>query len=118
VEGRVTLNGKPLAGAVVTFEPGKHHGSSGVTNELGFYFLQFREGLPGAAAGGHVVTITTHRRANKDQNLAEVPELVPAIYNEQSTLKVEVAKLPANEHNFELLTTSKPPGKSKSSKDH
>jgi hypothetical protein len=68
VSGRVTLNGKPLAGAVITFQPHSQSGtrrprttgSVGRSDEQGRFALRVIEpdGL-GAAVGEHVVTIST-----------------------------------------------------------
>lgn len=66
VSGRVTLNGKPLAGAVVTFQPHSEHGprpgttgSVGRTDEEGRFRLRLVEpDAPGAAVGEHSVTIS------------------------------------------------------------
>jgi hypothetical protein len=68
VSGRVTLNGKPLAGAVVTFQPHGARdstqpattGSVGRTDEQGRFSLQLvAPEQAGAAVGEHVVTIST-----------------------------------------------------------
>src|SRR5262245_25108766 len=65
VSGKVTLNGKPLANAKVTFQPigtgGKEAGpaSVGETNAAGEYTLtMIRKGGAGAVVGKHRVTIT------------------------------------------------------------
>src|SRR5262245_8916843 len=68
VSGRVTLNGKPLAGAVVTFQPqtGRDSaqpatsGSAGRTDAQGRFTLRLvAPDRPGAAPGEHTVTIST-----------------------------------------------------------
>jgi len=67
VSGRVTLNGKPLAGAVITFQPrsggsaanSPAAGSVGRTDEDGRYSLRLIEpDQPGAAIGEHTITIS------------------------------------------------------------
>jgi hypothetical protein len=68
VSGRVTLDGKPLAGAVITFQPISDpnsdvrpaSGSVGRTDAEGRYSLRLIEPeCEGALAGPHIVTITT-----------------------------------------------------------
>src|SRR3977135_1292047 len=68
VSGRVTLNGQPLAGAVVTFQPRGNTqsprpagtGSIGHTNEQGRFSLRMvKPDQPGAVVGDHTVTIGT-----------------------------------------------------------
>jgi hypothetical protein len=67
VSGRVTLNGKPLAGAVVTFQPQARHaapvpaatGSTGRTDKEGRFTLHSIEpNRAGALIGEHIVTIS------------------------------------------------------------
>jgi hypothetical protein len=65
VSGRVTLNGKPLANATVSFQPvaqdGSRNaavGSTGKTNANGEYTLVGSKGESGAWVGKHRVMIT------------------------------------------------------------
>ncbi len=67
VSGRVTENGKPVSGAVVTFQPGGKRGapppqatgSTGRTDENGRYTLRvISPDKPGAVMGEHTVTIS------------------------------------------------------------
>ncbi len=86
VHGKITLDGKPLAGASVGFVP-KSGGreSSGVTDAEGNYELKYIRDIMGAKVGAHTVRISTaHDRARKT-------ETVPARYNVKSTLQKEVA---------------------------
>jgi hypothetical protein len=72
VSGRVTLDGQPLAGAVVTFQPIRPDdpracGSTGRTDAEGRYVLKLIDPTtPGALVGRHVVTITTATVADDD----------------------------------------------------
>ena len=66
VSGVVTLNGKPYAGAVVTFQPegGKGNnnpgrGSVGVTDAQGRFTLATDDGNNGAVIGTHQIKIRT-----------------------------------------------------------
>jgi len=68
VSGRVTLDGQPLANAVVTFQPIRDSsaepptamGSVGQTDAEGRYVLQLVDpDIAGALVGEHVVTIST-----------------------------------------------------------
>src|SRR5262249_53512413 len=65
VSGTVTMDGKPLAGATVTFipvpDPGSIEagdGSVGKTNEKGEYTLMSSKGRSGAQVGKHKVSIS------------------------------------------------------------
>lgn len=85
VTGTVTLDGVPLSGAQVTFEP-KQGGvtSTDRTNDKGEFNLVHAANSFGAVVGEHTVRITTQD--------AETPaEKLPAIYNEKSTLTATVA---------------------------
>ena len=58
VDGRVTVNGTPLANASVTFTPTGAGGASiGVTDENGNYKLYYGPSAVGAVPGNHRVTI-------------------------------------------------------------
>ena len=57
--GRVTWNGEPLKGAVVSFQSLTHNlAATGSTNDRGEFVLTSYRSGDGAAAGDHAVTIT------------------------------------------------------------
>jgi hypothetical protein len=103
VSGTVTLDGQPLANAVVSFQPSSTElnpgpGSVGRTNDRGEYTLEVVGGGHGAVVGSHKVSI----RAGGDG--AKAPSVaVPARYNSKSELKFEV-KPGQNTANFELAS--------------
>ncbi|WP_347244323.1 carboxypeptidase-like regulatory domain-containing protein [Thermogutta sp.] len=96
VEGTVTLDGVPLPGARVIFSPVDGGRSSmAVTDGSGHYELEFAAGSKGAVVGKHKVTISTFEAGEKDdsgQLVGFVPERVPAKYNTNTTLEVEVKR--------------------------
>lgn len=59
VSGIVTIDGAPLAGAIVIFEPQGVPASTGMTDESGHYELTYLRDIPGAAVGQHTVRIAT-----------------------------------------------------------
>jgi hypothetical protein len=94
VEGTVTLDDEPLAGATISFSPeGGGRTSSAITDEAGRYRLEFTADKPGALVGKHKVTITTFEEGELDDSgklVGNVPEKVPAKYREESPLVREV----------------------------
>jgi hypothetical protein len=112
VEGRVTLDGKPLPNASVAFQPvgdGKNaypgHGSMGKTDADGKYRLQLvGEDGTGAVIGKHRVEISAASRQVNPENDKEraPPNLVPAKYNRDSELTFEVTSAGTKEANFDL----------------
>jgi hypothetical protein len=110
--GKITLDSQPLAGAVVTFEnPEDGVFSFGQTDSDGNYQLQFDSVMAGIQPGSKVVRISTTKKIEglnaeegeaegegagegEDGKVVPVPgkgkELVPAKYNKDSELKVEV----------------------------
>ncbi len=93
VTGIVTLDGKPVSGARVTFQPRDGgRGSVGMTDAEGKYKLNYRQGEPGAVVGLHSVSITTAERESRDKDSkpSESRESIPNSYNEQTTLTAEV----------------------------
>jgi len=104
VQGTVTLDGEPLADAQIVFQPETGRPSRGETNEQGHYELQYTPDTRGARVGTHTVRISTGRTVyDDDENPTEIPEKVPARYNENSELTKKVE--PGTETiDFELST--------------
>lgn len=100
VEGVVTLDGAPLDGALLEFQPDSRDGSPsyGETDAEGRYQMKFSQSLDGAWVGDHTVRITT-----LNEN-ARVRERVPRAYNEESTLRETVQANQTNEIDFALST--------------
>ena len=104
VTGLVTLDGKPLSGARITFQPADGSPSSAVADVAGRYELMYTADKPGAMIGKHTVTITTRGHQIDDQgNEVEISERVPARYNLQSELSAVVVAGP-NEIDFRLTS--------------
>ncbi|WP_437191183.1 carboxypeptidase-like regulatory domain-containing protein [Planctomicrobium sp. SH527] len=100
VQGTVTLDGAPLSGAIVLFEPkATGAGSSGATKEDGKYTLVYSATENGAVPGEHTVRITR-------QEMDMGPETLPAVYNVRSTLTATVVA-GKNELNFALESKPK-----------
>lgn len=106
--GTITLDGNPLPNAVVTFDAPDGQFSYAKTNSSGHYTLQFDSVKQGVTPGEKTVRISTARKilglnsteeggepSNESQGdgvakkQAET-ETVPAKYNRQSELKLEV----------------------------
>lgn len=84
VDGIVLLDGQPLSGARVLFEPQQSGStSSAMTDDQGRYEVWYGNGEPGAALGSHTVRIF---KMDGDAG----PELLPARYNERSELTATV----------------------------
>lgn len=101
VTGKVTLDGQPLPGAVVTFDPGTSRPSIGTTGPDGSYKLNFTPEREGAVLGSHVVRIST--AVVEGEGVTAPKETVPANYNADSELSAEV-KSGSNTHNFDLTS--------------
>lgn len=94
VYGTVKMDGKPVPGAQLTFEPeGPGRAASGLANEQGEYEMEYTPEAEGALVGPVLVRISTLT--------TDHPETIPPKYNSKSTLKrtVEAGK---NEIHFEL----------------
>lgn len=105
VEGTVTMDGKPLAGASILFVNSESSPSGARTDEKGFYRLSYSDTEMGAVPGKFTVRISTVVGANIDDEGKPVPgkkETVPARYNTESTLTFEVEKGKKNVANWEL----------------
>ena len=113
VSGTVTLDGQPLANAVVNFQPAgseRNPGPSSIgrTNEKGEYNLEMAGVGRGAVLGAHKVKIycpVEDAESNKpeEDRRTKQKDRVPPKYNVQSTLTKEV-KAGNNTINFELTS--------------
>jgi hypothetical protein len=104
VTGQVTLDGQPLANAFVVFAPTAQGTSSrGKTDETGHYEMMFSDREKGAWIGENLVRIHTGDVGGGDT--AGPKERVPAVYNKDTTLKVEV-KPKSNVFDFDLKSTA------------
>jgi hypothetical protein len=105
VEGKVTLDKKPLANATVMFAPTKANSPGpfvGTTDDQG----QFKLGLldtsrAGAAVGGYNVIIATVKSDPNENSIQAKKEIVPAEYRNGSK-KYEVPPGGTKEANFDM----------------
>jgi hypothetical protein len=115
VSGKVTLNGKPLANALVSFNRIPAEGSIesgpsavGTTNQNGEYTLRVSLKQAGALVGKHSVAITAMSSQVSPDSDAPVPpgggprNIVPARYNEKTELAFEVPAAGTDKANFDL----------------
>jgi hypothetical protein len=101
VHGRVTLDGRPLARADITFQPeGAQRASIGRTDEDGRYELAYKRGQPGAIVGKHTVQVEV------SSELVKNPPPIPARYAANSELHRQVEP-DENEINFDLTSDPK-----------
>ena len=116
VSGIVKLNGKPLAGATISFEPVENDNgpnrnptsSGGKTDENGSYELETGTGEKGALVGKHRVKISLYKQQQDPESDArhrsgpmQVDKL-PARYNLKSELSYDVPPGGTTEANFDL----------------
>lgn len=122
VSGVVTLDGKPIDQATVSFYPDEGRASLGRTNEKGEYRLTYTRGVSGAVIGNHKVTISTLVDAEVDYGdsnyesggAGEVsvtsvtkarPESMPPKYRDRrQTVLTATVERGSNEINFELTS--------------
>jgi hypothetical protein len=93
VSGTITLDGQPLPGAVVQFQPLEGNApSGGITDSSGRYTLRYTREHEGAVIGEHEVRISTYAAGDSeaDPPKPEVPEKLPAKYNTKTELKASV----------------------------
>ena len=110
VSGTITLDGKPLPNASVTFIPvgdGVGPASTAITDESGNFQLRTIDlDLSGATLGDHRVTVTTARASSADEMAKISKELVPPKYRDGSFRLTVKADSP-NAVNIEMLSKSK-----------
>lgn len=112
VSGVVTLDGKPLPQAIISFTPvGEGRPSSGMTDDNGYYSLLYLEGVSGAIVGEHTITVepvTTEEMDNYDEEDPESggtppPQLPDSAFDGSIRKKVDEG---SNEIDIDLTNTS------------
>jgi hypothetical protein len=111
VQGKVTLDGKPVQGAVVTYVPVGGTASYGKTNSKGEYQLMFTDSKYGAMIGSHSVELEVKRipASELKEMKAEGQEVptefvdIPKKYRKAGALTAEV-KRGSNEINFDMTS--------------
>jgi hypothetical protein len=105
VEGRVTLDKKPLVGATVMFAPTTANGPGpfvGTTDEQGQFKLGlFESSTVGAAVGEYNVVIATIKSRPSENSTQLAKEIVPAEYRNGLT-KYRVSPGGTKAANFDL----------------
>jgi hypothetical protein len=107
VSGSVTLDGKPLAGGSIQFQPGPGSSaavSGGAVIADGRFAIAREQGL---VPGSYKVMIFSHGGAEAapeapGPQTGPPPERIPARYNASTTLTADVAQDKPNEFQFEL----------------
>jgi hypothetical protein len=111
VSGVVTLDGRPLAGGQVSFQPegagdAPGPGSAGYCDDAGRYVLKTIRDEPGAVPGTHRVRIygpKSQAPASSDSDAGSPrKELIPPKYNFGSELTLIVPEAGTDTANFEL----------------
>lgn len=83
VSGIVTMNGRPIEGVLVVFQPSTGRPSQGVTDPAGRYELSYTSQKNGAIVGQHVVRTMTSGSPG-------TVETIPSRYHSQSELTADV----------------------------
>lgn len=113
ISGTVTLDGQPLAGAVVNFQPRAQGGTTAGpgsvarTNDAGRYTLATIRDEPGAVVGVHLVRIyssSPESLPSSDDTAQAPPERVPQRYNYRTQLTYEVRPDGSGSADFSLST--------------
>ncbi len=106
VSGRVTLDGQPIVGARLRFQPEANGGSPsyGSTDRDGRYELGYKRGQKGALIGWHAVRIESGANLPGAASKNSPPRVLPARFHVQSELRRAVKADENNEFNFELTS--------------
>jgi hypothetical protein len=113
VSGKVTMNGQPLAGAIISFQPDLESyedapGSTGKTNDKGEYTLKLLTGENGARVCKHKVRINQWatkpgaKDAPSERGGPPLEDKVPARYNDATELTFTVPSSGTSKADFDL----------------
>jgi len=111
VDGVVTLDGDPVAGATVRFFPESGRASSGKTDTNGYYELRYTRSEMGAIIGKHKVTISTeaaitggYEQEDKKEARARIASIPKKYRDREKTEVVKTVESGSNTINLELTS--------------
>jgi hypothetical protein len=106
VHGKVTLDGKPLPNANVSFDPvEKGRSSFALTDAEGNYALRYGADVNGAKLGKYNVRIWTYQKGGDEPGSPkEIPEMVPEKYLKPGAITKDVTE---EDNVFDIELTSK-----------
>jgi hypothetical protein len=114
VSGTVSLDGQPLSGAAVNFQPSASGdsanvgpGSNAITDDAGHFELNTIHDKVGAVVGSHRVRIYSYSPelpSSQDEDSGPNKERVPERYNYRTQLTFKVPVEGADQANFELTS--------------
>jgi hypothetical protein len=93
VQGKIELNGKPTAGAVVILHPKEGSAAPPARAEVkpdGTFAAGTYGATDGAAEGDYVVTVEWFKPVLKNDDYVMGPNLIPKKYSERQTSQIEV----------------------------
>ncbi len=105
VSGVVTLDGKPVSKALVSFQPSEGRPSSGMTDDKGQYVLIYNAHTLGAKVGPHKVYVSTVGGMESSEG---AKEMMPSSVADGSKLTADV-KGGNNVIDFKLESANYPP---------
>lgn len=98
VTGKVTLDGKPLAGAIIAFYPEHGRMATALIEKDGTYEMKYTEGVLGTKLGPNTVHFSWQT--------GDSGPAIPERYGDHSELSVEIEK---KDNVFDFDLTSTPP---------
>jgi len=110
VSGTITIDGKPVAGLQVSFQPESGRPSMGTTDESGSYELLYTTDLKGAKVGKGFFSIVTpqddeegYSEEDEGEGYAESDDPIPAKYNAEAATNSDMQfDVKAGSNTFDL----------------
>lgn len=111
VQGRVSIDGKPLANAQIIFTPERGPSATAVTEADGTFVLSSHGNGDGAVVGRHLVTVMAREASREDMKgspLLPVPgrNLIPMTYGDPTTSGLEFQVKEGQQNSFEIQLSS------------
>jgi hypothetical protein len=113
--GTVTIDGKPLANAKITFAPEHGPSANAESDTSGAFVLSSNGKGDGAVVGRHTVTVTARGSSHEDMKgspLMPVPgqSLIPVTYGDPTTSGLEFEVAEGRDNTFEIQLSSQAAG--------
>lgn len=100
VTGKVTVDGQPLSGVIISFMPDSGRAATATTNDQGEYQLIYLDGVQGCKVGPNTIGFFVPTGGSPSHP-------IPKKYQEKSDIKVDV-KAGKNTFDFDLKSEGTP----------
>jgi hypothetical protein len=106
VTGIVTLDGKPVSGGVVVFQPARGRGATGIISSDGKYFMRTYREADGAIVGLNKIAVSSSGKMptieEQEAGTVNIKQNLPGIYTSPETSGLSFSVEAGKENHFDI----------------